>query len=484
MAHPLIDLHIGNSVAEFDASLTDYFVETAMFHDLIHDRGDIVAGDKGTGKSALFRRLAQGGKQLEALRHVELMAAFNVSGNPVFQRLTEQKPPLSEGQYITVWKCYFISLVGNWILQFFEGNESADSRSLEQLLDATGLRAKDDEPSTIFSSLANLVRRILTPKSFEVELTLTESGLPIVVPKIELGDLEVDHERHLVRHESALALVDRLLKFLEVKAWIILDRLDEAFQGHPETEIPALRGLLRTYLDLQAYSSLRLKIFVRNDLFRRITKGGFVNLSHVNARRIDIIWKDDDLYALLLSRIRKSSDFLDLRGLSNASDDEIFSDIFPDQVEKGEKQRETWGWLLSRIRDGNDVKPPRNLIDLVNKAKDAQLRKSAGVTGKPSAPLIEPESIKRGQEAMSKARVEDTLLAETGSLADIIYRFKDGKAEQSLKSIAALLNANEPKAKEIVEQLAEVGFLESIGESYKVPMLYREGLNMTQGKAF
>jgi hypothetical protein len=32
--------------------------------------------------------------------------------------------------------------------------------------------------------------------------------------------------------------------------------------------------------------------------------------------------------------------------------------------------------------------------------------------------------------------------------------------------------------------LIETGFLEEIGSSYKVPMLYREGLEITQGKAF
>lgn len=29
-----------------------------------------------------------------------------------------------------------------------------------------------------------------------------------------------------------------------------------------------------------------------------------------------------------------------------------------------------------------------------------------------------------------------------------------------------------------------MGFLEEIGDSFKVPMLYRDGLNITQGKAF
>lgn len=32
--------------------------------------------------------------------------------------------------------------------------------------------------------------------------------------------------------------------------------------------------------------------------------------------------------------------------------------------------------------------------------------------------------------------------------------------------------------------LREIGFLELIGQNYKVPMLYRSGLSITQGRAF
>ena len=46
----LRSLDLGKSVAEFDEALEDYFVETDAFRQLIWDKIDIVAGDKGTGK--------------------------------------------------------------------------------------------------------------------------------------------------------------------------------------------------------------------------------------------------------------------------------------------------------------------------------------------------------------------------------------------------------------------------------------------------
>ena len=54
----LQQINLGQSVAEFEDDLIKYFVETETFRALIHGRVDIVAGDKGTGKSALFKILS------------------------------------------------------------------------------------------------------------------------------------------------------------------------------------------------------------------------------------------------------------------------------------------------------------------------------------------------------------------------------------------------------------------------------------------
>lgn len=51
----LRDLELGSSVAEFDQALDRYFVETEAFRALALDRADIISGEKGTGKSALYR---------------------------------------------------------------------------------------------------------------------------------------------------------------------------------------------------------------------------------------------------------------------------------------------------------------------------------------------------------------------------------------------------------------------------------------------
>jgi len=86
--------------------------------------------------------------------------------------------------------------------------------------------------------------------------------------------------------------------------------------------------------------------------------------------------------------------------------------------------------------------------------------------------------------ALSQERVEDTLLAEAGDYASTIERFRGGKAEHNEESLTSLVEVEAAEVRTAVTPLVELGFLEKAGESYKVPMLYREGLSITQGKAF
>ncbi|MFY9753267.1 MAG: hypothetical protein WAJ92_11545, partial [Candidatus Acidiferrales bacterium] len=340
---------------------------------------------------------------------------------------------------------------------------------------------------TIFSKLINVFTRLLRPKAAELAFSLTEAGIPVITPTLQFGPDEPHSDSpDLIPHERALTDLNAALEEVNLTIWVVLDRLDEAFQGFPNVEVPALRALLRTYLDLLAYPRIRLKLFVRNDLFRKVIQGGFVNLSHVNARKIEIVWEEEDLLNLFSRRVRDSGEFVTAAGLSRRSDKEIFDELFPKQVDQGLRKPTTWAWIMSRIRDGNGIKPPRNLIDLIIKAKEAQLRAEDRnprqyVAGQP---MIEADAVRRAHRGLSAQRVQDTLLAEAVDFAPVIEKFRDGKAEHDVSSLAKLLSVPVSSVRTVIKPLLEMGFLEEVGGNFKVPMLYRDGLEITQGKAF
>jgi hypothetical protein len=47
-----------------------------------------------------------------------------------------------------------------------------------------------------------------------------------------------------------------------------------------------------------------------------------------------------------------------------------------------------------------------------------------------------------------------------------------------------LLERDQGAVRSTIQPLLDIGFLEDTKDTYKVPTLYREGLNITQGKAF
>jgi hypothetical protein len=487
MKEVLAKLEVGSSVAEFDAHLQSYFIETQIYQNFVNDRHDIVSGAKGAGKSAIYRVVKARYRAVGEISDVEIVSGFNDTGNPVFQRLTQSRI-LSEGQYITIWKAYLAALVGNYVLDVVESGFSDDTRRLDALLRHTGLRSEDTGAQTIFSKLANLVKKYTNPSATEHSITFTEHGVPVIGTRIEFAEVsDAVIEGDQIETETILEVLNRCLAVLDLKVWVVLDRLDEAFAGYADIEVPALRALLRTYLDLQSYDHVRLKMFLRSDLFRRIVRGGFVNMTHVNAKRVNIEWSAEDLKSLLCNRIRSSTQFLEAIGLSfDVSDDVIISRIFPEKVDPGEKRPDTWNWITTRIADGNGLMSPRNLIDLVNKAKEYQAKREEREPRnfEDDEPILESDAIKRALIALSTLRVEDTLLAESDHLSAHIERFRNGKAEHNMQSLQQVLRLEGDELAEIIEELKFIGFLYEIGSSYKIPMLYRGGLSMTQGKAF
>lgn len=418
-------LELGKSVAEFDEDLERYFIETNTFREFINDQVDVVAGDKGTSKTAIYRFIQKRYEDYPQLADVNMLPAFNPSGNPVFQSLA-RKEPLDEADYVLLWKAYILSLVGNWMIA---SDTKLKNSLLDNMLTGLDLKTANVTPKSVFAKIMSHLPDFFHWKSAELKFGLSETGSPEITPKVEFGEEVAENlSQSRIPVEDAFAVLNQELDRVGARVWVTFDRLDEAFQGRPGVEIPALRALLRTYLDLLEFENVKLKLFLRKDLFRRITSSGFVNLTHINSRKLEIKWDEEDLLNLLCRRIRQNAEFLSALNADSLSNQELFARIFPDQVDFGLRKPKTWVWIMRRIRDGNDIKPPRNLIDLVRFTQQAQLRREDRESRELSmAPIIESDSLRRGLSQLSEDRVNDTLLAEAGVFSPMIEKFRGGK---------------------------------------------------------
>src|SRR5260370_35189616 len=127
----------------------------------------------------------------------------------------------------------------------------------------------------------------------------------------------------------------------------------------------ALRSLFRTLLDMRALSNLQIKIFLRDDIWRKIVGSGFREASHVT-RSLTISWDQQSLLNLVVRRLVHNKEICALYGvtreavLQNAElQRQFFYRVFPTQVDIGRRQPSTLDWMLSRTADGSKQTAPR-----------------------------------------------------------------------------------------------------------------------------
>jgi hypothetical protein len=177
----------GQRIAEDEADdLALYFVETDQWRKLISGDVDVVYGPKGSGKSALYSLLRQ--KREDLLRWGIIPASGeSVRGTPVFQELVAD-PPASEEQFRSLWKLYFLSLIGEAFKRLPIKNEAA-IRVMDALEHAGLLVQGDWSLRRMLRAALDYVRRVESiagkvklnemtgqPEGLEAKVTLREPG--------------------------------------------------------------------------------------------------------------------------------------------------------------------------------------------------------------------------------------------------------------------------------------------------------------------
>jgi hypothetical protein len=155
---------------------------------------------------------------------------------------------------------------------------------------------------------------------------------------------------------------------------------------------------------------------------------------------VTIEWDKPSLINLVVRRALQSSRVAQFCGVDGkdvlASYDtqvEFLSRVFPDQVDIGPNKPKTFDWLLSRTADGTARSAPRELIHLLNSARDAELHKlDLGTPHGEVENLFSRAALKEALPEVSRVRLEQTIFAEYAELRDGILSRQQEKTSQSL----------------------------------------------------
>jgi len=490
----LRSVSFGERVAEEETDvLSTYFVETDQWLRLFRGELDVIYGPKGSGKSALYSLLlAKSGELFD--RNIVLVAGENPRGATAFRNLATD-PPVSEREFVGLWKLYIASLLHDALAEFGIRNEP--SGQLEEALMREGLVKGALTLAGLLQTVFGYIRRALRPQAVEGTVNLD----PVTqLPKGFTGKITFS-EPEGPTADPELRSVDKLLQLANdallragIHAWVLLDRLDVAFADNTELESNALRALFRVYLDLGALSNVTLKIFLRTDIWARITTEGFREASHIT-RHITISWNRNSLLNLVVRRsihnasisaAYETQDDLPRRGVDEQ--EKFFYRMCPDQVEVGPNKSNTFDWLLTRTRDGTKSSAPRELIHLLNSLREVQVKRfEIGEAQPEGEQLFARPSFKDALPAVSKVRLEQTLYAEYPQQKEWLEKLRGAKTLHTPDTLSIIWGISSEDATLRANQLAGVGFFEKRGTlqspEYWVPFLYRDALDMVQGAA-
>ncbi|MGH7984064.1 MAG: P-loop ATPase, Sll1717 family [Candidatus Udaeobacter sp.] len=484
----------GKRVAEEEIdALAEYFVRTALYEQILAGDVDVIYGAKGSGKSAIYFSLLKADNELfEA--GILVKSGENPRGTPAFKDLVSD-PPATEEEFRGLWKLYCLSLIGAVLRDFKVAGEEA--AKVISYLEAAELLPPGGTLAALIRRSLDYVRKFVRLESVEGGLKLDPAtGLPAgFTGKITLREpAAVESKAGWESLDSLLALANAALRKANYKLWILLDRLDVAFADSAELETNALRALFKAYLDLSGLDNVRLKIFLRSDIWKRITESGFREGSHI-IRHATITWTEPFLLNLVIRRVLSNKAIREFYGVSEeevlsnyAAQVGFFYRLFPDKVDPGQKKPKTFDWMLSRTRDGLGIPAPRELIHLLNSIQEVQIGKYDLGAPEPShSYLFDRICFKEAMREVSRVRVEQTIYAEYPEVKPWIEAIEGEKTEQSIESLAELWNVNKQEAATRAQRLVDIGFFEALGKRdsprFKVPFLYRNYLALLQGKA-
>jgi hypothetical protein len=485
-------LTIGSRVAEDEVEqLSSYFVETDQWRKVVAGEVDVVFGPKGGGKSAIYSSLlARSGEMFD--KGILFVSGENPRGAPAFRDLV-QDPPTSEQEFIGLWKLYLLSLLAGVFDEYAIVNDN--SRRVTEALREAGIPTKSGRPlGAIVKASLDYVRGLLRFESIEGGMDVDPAtGMPKGFKgKISLREpADRAREHGVVSADDLMRAADSALADAGIEVWILLDRLDVAFSDSRELEANALRALFKVYLDLVPFESLRLKIFLRSDIWRAITEGGFREASHLT-RTLDLEWKPASLLNLLVRRLLQNPDLVSFYGVEPddvlqdvAKQRNFFDRVVPEKVDLGRNPR-TFEWMLGRVRDGTNRVAPRELIHLATVTRDVQIAMmERGEEEPPGDTMLSRQAFRDALPDVSKVRLDQTIFAEYADLKPRLVALEGQKTSQTLESLTAIWGVDRQQAIHIADELVEIGFFERRGgrtdPDYWVPFLYRPALKMVQG---
>lgn len=309
--HALEDFSFGDAEAKLDELLENpiCFCKINGINEFLKGKKSIVVGERGSGKTALFRLVTNNKlnfKREKNEKHIiipieEELKYKSVKNQIISKILSYVKEDAVK--YRIVWELFIMHHI------------LADlSKEYPAIMPDSLAKAINDYES-IFEVSSKKLSLFELWRAHKVTFGVKFDGLQggVVTGPNFYSSLEPANaapasdskEGNVITfHFDALKRdIQSFLDKMNASVYILIDKLDEfVIKEDYEIQKMMIQGLLSCERDYQNYSHVKLKIFIRNDLFQKID---FEELGYekVISRKIDLIWNSSDIREFIARRI-------------------------------------------------------------------------------------------------------------------------------------------------------------------------------------
>lgn len=326
MTNYLSTVMLGQGNAEDEQNLSQIFVYTDDYQQIRDKKKKIIIGERGSGKSAIFR-------MLEADSNNSQWTVSLTPDNISWAKL-EKISQKYQGEIYAIAKQWEFAL----LLECFETVSTnipgrARRKALIKDFDLEVKRSIDIDllgrsSSERFSIIVNTALNILQKLPFTIEIKSPGGALAIKNREIDgLGDINQEHlpiyQVELI--ERTYAVLSELMPS-DSSVHILIDQLDDHWEGK-KSQVDSLCGLFSAIMNVREKlrrsgfgEKIDLTVFIRTDIYEYLKRNGLHHASKYTSFEHYLSWDEEYLVKLIEKRVEK-----------NANENNGFSDLFSDE---------------------------------------------------------------------------------------------------------------------------------------------------------
>ena len=291
----------GNIEANDDQLLFDSICKTSAIIEFINGSKNIVLGEKGTGKTALFRLIKEDKlhfKPKNGFVNLIIPIEDNFQYKNIKGKILNCISTNSEDEnfkYQVVWELFFFYK----ITQKLEKNGIALPSSILQGIKLSKKVFNNNNIDDFLKSKRTYGVRLYDTATFIMpDFYVTTEPIDLENQKKDAFVEKLEINLDFYKEEINKFLIEKQINLI-----LIIDRLDEfVSKNSQQVQLEMLEALIVVEREYSKYSNIEIKIFLRDDLFKQLSFEG-IGYDKVISKKVDLIWTPEKIREFIAKRI-------------------------------------------------------------------------------------------------------------------------------------------------------------------------------------